>query len=305
MSMKIFITGATGFIGFAVASNLARMGHQVYGLARSPEKARRLAAAEVTPVTGEMGKPETYLPAANQCQVLIHCAAEYSAHYMELDRRTVDALLKCARDSAQPRLFVYTSGCWVYGGTGLAPADESTPLKPPAMVARRVETENLVLAANAGRVRTIVVRPGCVYGGSGSLTASWFESAEKEGAARIVGDGNFRWTMVHLADLAEGYRLVAESHLGGEVFNFSDRSRFTVLECARAASLAATGADRVIATAVQEAAKTLGPMAECLVLDQHVDSSKAVRLLGWQPRHGGFVDGAAQYYGAWNASRPA
>lgn len=303
--MKIFITGANGFIGYAVASNLARMGHQVYGLARNAEKARRLAAAEVAPVIGEMGKPETYLPAANQCQVLIHCAAEYSAHYVELDRRTVDALLKSARDSAQPRLFVYTSGCWVYGNTGLATADESTPLKPPAVVAPRVETENLILTANGGRLRTLVVRPGCVYGGSGSLTASWFASAEKEGGARIVGDGNFRWTMVHLEDLAEGYRLVAESPFGGEVFNFSDRSRCTVLECARAASVAATGADKVITTPVQEAAETLGPMAECLVLDQHIDSSKAARLLGWQPRHGGFADSAARYYGAWKASRPA
>ncbi|MBZ5592428.1 MAG: NAD-dependent epimerase/dehydratase family protein [Acidobacteriia bacterium] len=303
--MKIFITGATGFIGYAVAANLARMGHQVYGLARSAEKAQRLSAAEVMPVLGEMGEPETYLPAADPCQVLIHCAAEYSAHYMELDRRTVNALLRSARDHAQPRLFVYTSGCWVYGNTGLAAADESTPLKPPGMVAQRVETENIILAANGGRLRTVVIRPGCVYGGSGSLTASWFESAEKEGAARIVGDGNFRWTMVHLSDLAEGYRLVAELPFGGEVFNFTDRSRFTVLECAKAASVAATGADKVTTTSVQEAAKTLGPMAECLTLDQHIDSSKAVRLLGWQPRHGGFVDGAARYYGAWKAARSA
>jgi len=69
--------------------------------------------------------------------------------------------------------------------------------------------------------------------------------------------------------------------------------------------MAATGGDRVTTTPVQEAAKTLGPMAECLALDQHVDSSKAVRMLGWQPRHGGFVDGAMRYHGAWKASRTA
>ena len=303
--MNIFITGATGYIGYAVGSALARRGHQVFGLVRSAEKARQLSAAEITPVMGEMVKPDTYLPAASRCQVLIHCAAEYSAQYMELDRRTVEGLLKSARDSALPRLLVYTSGCWVYGKTSLAAADEATPLNPPAMVAGRLETEGVILGANGGRLRTVVIRPGCVYGGPGGLTGSWFESAEKEGAARIVGDGNFRWTMIHLSDLAEGYGLVAESPLGGEVFNFTDRSRFTVLECARAASLAATGADRVTTTPVQEAAKTLGPMAECLALDQHVDSSKAVRMLGWQPRHGGFVDGAMRYHGAWKASRTA
>jgi nucleoside-diphosphate-sugar epimerase len=67
----------------------------------------------------------------------------------------------------------------------------------------RVETERLIVAANSDRVRTIVMRSGCVYGGAGSLTASWFASAQREGVARIVGDGNFRWAMVHITDVAE------------------------------------------------------------------------------------------------------
>ncbi len=301
--MRIFVTGATGFIGFAVATEMARAGHKVYGLARSAEKAQRLSAAEVLPVTGDMSRPETYLEVASRCQVLIHCAAEYTARYMELDRRTVTELLKSAQASGQPRLFVYTSGCWVYGSTGAAAADESTSLNPPAMVKPRVETETLILAASSGRLRTIVIRPGCVYGGSGSLTASWFESAERYGPSRVVGDGKFRWAMVHLADLAVAYRLAAESAFGGEVFNVADNSRFTVLECAEAASAAATGAGSVQCVPVEEAAKTMGPMAECLTLDQHIDSSKVVRLLGWQPRHGGFVDDVARYYRSWKASQ--
>jgi nucleoside-diphosphate-sugar epimerase len=301
--MRIFITGATGFIGYAVATHLARAGHKVYGLARSAEKAQRLSAAEVLPVTGDMMQPETYLEAANRCQVLIHCAAEYSARYMELDRRTVHELLKSAQASGQPRLFLYTSGCWVYGNTGPAAADESTPVNPPAMVKPRTETERLILAASGERVRTIVTRPGCVYGGAGSLTAAWFASAEQEGAARIVGDGKFRWAMVHVADVAEGYRLAAEAAFGGEIFNLTDRSRFTVLECAEAASTAATGSAKVKSASVEEAAKNMGPMAECLTLDQHIDSSKAARLLGWQPRHGGFVDDVARYYSSWKAAQ--
>ena len=302
-NMRIFVTGATGFIGFAVATNLARAGHKVYGLARSAEKAQRLSAAEVLPVTGDMSKPEAYLEAASRCQVLIHCAAEYSPRYTELDRLTANGLLKSAHASGHPRLFVYTSGCWVYGSTGPAAADESTPLNAPAMVKGRVETEGMILAGNSGRVRTIVIRPGCVYGGAGSLTAAWFESAEQNGAAQIVGDGRFRWAMVHLSDLAEAYRLAAESAFGGEIFNLTDRSRFTVLECAEAASAAATGAGKVTSISVEEAAKTMGPMAECLALDQHVDSSKAERLLGWLPRHGGFVDDVARYYRSWKAAK--
>jgi nucleoside-diphosphate-sugar epimerase len=202
-----------------------------------------------------------------------------------------------------PRLFIYTSGCWVCGNTGRQSADEATPVNPPAMVKPRVATEDLVLAASRGLLRTLVLRPGCVYGGSGSLTASWFESAEKEGAARIVGDGAFRWAMVHVSDTAEAYRLAAESNFGGEVFNVTDRSRFTVLECAQAVSEVVTGGRTVNTTSLEDAARRMGPVAECLTLDQHLDSSKASRTLGSQPRHGGFVDGVERYYQSWKALR--
>jgi nucleoside-diphosphate-sugar epimerase len=300
-SMKIFVTGATGFIGYAVASELARAGHDVFGLTRSAGNSKRLAAVEVETVTGTMSDPESYAGVAKQCQVFIHCAAEYSQKYMELDRRTVEALVQSAHDSRLPRLLLYTSGCWVYGNTGRTGADESSPLNPPAMVQPRVATEALVLEANRGQVRTIIFRPGCVYGGSGSLTASWFESAETEGAARIVGDGMFRWTMVHLADLARAYRLAVESNVGGEVFNVTDRGRSTVLECAKAVSSAVNGNETVNSIPAEEAVQSMGPMVECLTLDQHVDSSKAARLLGWQPHHGGFADGVERYYRSWKA----
>jgi uncharacterized protein YbjT (DUF2867 family) len=85
MGVRIFVSGATGFIGFAVATNLARVGHKVYGLARNTETAQRLSVAEVLPVTGDMSQAETYLEVASRCQVLIHCPVEYSARFMELD----------------------------------------------------------------------------------------------------------------------------------------------------------------------------------------------------------------------------
>jgi nucleoside-diphosphate-sugar epimerase len=301
--MKVFITGATGYIGYAVALELARNAHEVFGLARTQEKARLLAAAEVLPVMGDMHTPESYREAAREAEVLIHCAAEYSSKYMELDRATVRGLIDAARSTGHPRLIIYTSGCWLLGNTGPLAADETSPLRPPAMVAPRVETEKIVLEANERKLRTMVLRPGCVYGGSGGLTGAWFESAQKEGAARIVGDGNFHWTMVHVADLALAYRRAAESDLGGEVFNISDRSYTSVLDCARAASRAATGADRVATTRADEMIATMGPVAECLMFDQHVDSAKATRLLGWNPAHTGFVIGVRRYYESWKASR--
>lgn len=299
--MRVFVTGASGTIGFSVASAFARAGHEVYGLVRSAEKAKRIKTAEVLPVMGDMTEPGSYRDAVRRIQVLVHCAADYSVRSVELDRTTVRTLLETAVESKLPRKMLYTSGCWQLGDTGDTVADESTPPNPPPFLVPRVETEEVVLAANYGQVRTAVIRPGCVYGGNGSLTSTWFATAKREGSARYVGDGGAQWAMIHLTDLACAYVRAAESELGGEIFNVTDRSRSSVLECARAASKAAGANGKVHSVPVEEAAKTLGPIAQCLVMTQHLDSSKASRLLGWQPLHSGFVDGVRQYFAAWEA----
>ncbi len=299
--MKIFITGATGYIGFAVATAFAAKGHQVFGLVRSEEKAKKVAAAEVQPVIGSMNDPHSYTTVARSCQLLIHCAAEMSEQFHLLDRKTIETLIKMAAESELSRSIIYTSGVWLYGNTANTLVDEASQLHPTTLVMPREETEKIVLNANSGKLATLIIRPGCVYGGTGGLTATWFESASKEGSAHIVGDGNFRWSMVHVQDLADLYVRAGESYLAGEIFNATDRSRFTVLECAQAANQAAGGNGKIHMTSQSEAAKTMGAFAECLTLNQHIDSSKATQLLGWQPRHGGFVDGVDRYFTAWKS----
>ncbi|HEY8039169.1 MAG TPA: NAD-dependent epimerase/dehydratase family protein [Polyangiaceae bacterium] len=301
--MRVFLTGASGYIGSSVARALTRAGHDAVGLVRKPEQAKRLEAHEGTAVLGEMGDPGTWREAAGTCGALIHCAADGSASQWDLDGRTVDALLAIARDAGRPRRVLYTSGVWVYGTTGNTPADESSPLAPPALNAPRPGIEQRVLAGNAGAVRTLVLRPGCVYGGPGSLTATWFEAGAKGARARVIGKGTERWAMVHRDDLADAYVRALESPYGGEVFNVVDRSRFTVLDCARAAMGAAGGTGEPELVPLEKARAELGPFADALALDQHVDARKAASLLGWQPRHGGFVDGVDRYHRAWRAHR--
>ena len=299
--MQVFVTGATGFIGSAVASAFARAGHQVLGLTRSQDKAASLAGREIEPIVGSIDAPDAWLARARGCSVILHCAAEYTARFLELDRQVVEQLLGLRGRPGAALTVVYTSGCWVYGDTGAKSADETTELRPPALVTARARTEERVLGAESEHLHTIVIRPGCVYGGTGSLTARWFETAAQNGAAEIVGDGAQRWSMIHLDDLADLYLCAAESGCRGEVFNASDRSRSTVLECATAAGRAAGAQGRVVKTSVADAAKKMGAFAECLGFDQHIDSSKAVRRLGWQPRHAGFVDEVERLHRSWRA----
>jgi nucleoside-diphosphate-sugar epimerase len=124
-----------------------------------------------------------------------------------------------------------------------------------------------------------------------------------EKSLKAVGDGRNRWTMIHADDLADAYVRAGESGLAGEVFNVTDRSRFSVREMIEAVAGAAGYQGDIRFVPVAEAAAKMGHFAECLALDQHVDSRKAVRLLGWQPRHSGFVDEVGSCFRSWQAAR--
>ncbi len=297
--MRVFVTGATGYVGGAVAEAFRRRGHRVSGLTRTAAKGRALAAREIEPATGDMKDPSTYARAAQAADVLIHCAAEYTNDYQSLDRRTVDAFLALTK-GPRTRTIIYTSGVWQYGATGDEPVDETFAFEGAPLAPWRSEHEKLVLAAGG-----LVMRPGCVYGRSGGLTGDWFAGARDQGAAPVIGKGENRWATVHADDCGELFSLAAESGLRGELFNATDRSRSTVREMASAASHAAGKDGKVVELDAAAAEKRYGGMVQGLALDQHVDSSKAVRRLGWNPRFGGFCDDAPRYFAAWMAAQGA
>ncbi len=299
--MKILIIGATGYIGFNVALAFRRAGHRVFGLTRAAEKAAWLAQHEIHPIVGNMLQPESYAAIAGECDVLIHAGVDKHADPTALNQKTLETLIAAGKRGPQPKTLIYTSGVWVYGNTGNRAVDETTPLAPAKRVTWRPAIEQMVL--NAAGVKSLVIRPGCVYGQQGGLAGDWFSGADNDKALKVVGDGNNRWAMVHADDVGEAFLRAAESGLSGEVFNLTDRSRATIREMATAAAQAAGYTGKIEFIPVAEAAKTMGDVAECLALDQHVDSSKAARLLGWQPKHAGFVEEVETYFLSWKAAQ--
>ena len=301
--MRIFVTGATGYIGNAVSTALARAGHHVWGLTRSSDKTNLLARQEITPVVGTMTDPNPYRQILRESQVIIHCAAEYNQNFLGIDRQAAEEILNTIRNTQAPHLFLYTSGVWVYGNTGSGAVDEASPLNPPSSLSPRVETERFVLAQQSSTLCASVIRPGCVYGRRGGLTGFWFESAVNKGAVSIVGEGANRWAMIHVDDLAHLYSRVVESYAGGEVFNAVNRDRHTVVENAMAVGAAVGTRSQINHLSQDQAAEIFGPMTQGLLLNQYADASKAERLLNWRAKQPAFADNAPLYFAAWKASR--
>lgn len=294
--MRVFLTGATGYIGHAVAKELTAAGHEVTGLVRSPDKARALEELSAKAVVGDIKDPKSYREAAAGCEALVHTAFEYSDKGVEADKTVVTTLLEVARAHEGVRQIVYTSGIWVLGQTdGEGPVFEDAPTDhPAALVAWRVGHEKKILGAGSDRLATAVIRPGMVYGHQSGLIASYFDSAEKEGAARYIGHGFNRVPFIHVDDLARFYRAVIEHHRRG-VFHAVDGAAVQLVDAARAASEAAGKGGATRSVPLEEARAKMGPIADCLVLDQFIQSSRNLEIT-WTPEVPSFLAGAERAY---------
>lgn len=285
--MKIFLTGATGYIGSAVADALLAAGHDVLGLARSEESANRLADKQIQPWRGDLYDPETVAAGADAADGAIHCALTTDANAPLADRAVAEAITEVYAGSGRP--FIYTSGVWVMGNTAKN-ADETAPLAPAPVVEWRAGVEKLVLAAASRSVRTVVIRPAIVYGRGGGLVNGFERSARENGAALIVGNGENHWTFVHVDDLADLYLLALEKAPPGTVLIAANGDPVRVRDVAEAASRAAGAAGRIHMIVADEAFMTMGPSVQGLILDQRISGRHAQELLGWKPRHRSVLD---------------
>lgn len=299
--MRVFITGASGYIGEAVTRAFVRAGHEVAGLHHSPDSGSRVRDAGALPVRGDLADPSGWREAAAGHDVFVHAGFDYGSP-VEADLAAIDALRQIALDAIDDTHLIYTSGCWVLGDTGEEPVDEKAPVDHPAeTVAWRPAHEELVLGTAEETVAATVVRPGMVYGGSGGLVVGFFESAEERGAAEHVGDGTNRWSMVHRDDLGRLYVAIAESRAGG-VFHGVDGTPVQVALAAREASRAAGAGGEVRSVPVEEARESMGAVADALALDQALVTARADEV-GWRPDHESYVGSVDTAYAEWREGR--
>jgi nucleoside-diphosphate-sugar epimerase len=276
--MRVFLTGATGYIGGAVAERLRSAGHQLSALARSDAAAARLSAAGIESVRGDFADPKSVAAGGRGADGVISLATTYDP---AVDGPAIDAILEALAGSNKP--FIYTSGIWSHGDTAGKVVDEDSPPQPAALVAWRQGIEDRVLAAARRKIRSIVIRPAIVYGRGGGIPAGFVESARKEGAAQLVGTGENRWPFVHVDDLADLYLLALENAPPGTLLLGVAGEAHPVREVAAAASRGAGANGRIKAWPLEDARKKLGPYADALVLDQQATGKRAQELLGWQP----------------------
>jgi nucleoside-diphosphate-sugar epimerase len=297
--MRIFLTGATGYIGSAVLYALVRGGHEVDALVRNREKAAQVQSRGAHPVLGDLSQPVSYAAAVAGADGAIHTALENGPRNAALDQTAIDTILAALKP--QGRFFIYTSGVWVLGPSP-APSDETTPVNPIAQSAWRAPHEHRVLAADDG-IRTIVVRPGIVFGGSRGIVGDLFRDAAN-GLVRVIGTGENHWPLVYDRDLGELYlRLVAAPHASG-VYHANDECDERVNDLVAAIAGYVPIRPSVRRVPFPEASKKLGAYAEALAMDQIVRSPRA-RALGWMPSLHSVSRNAARLFDEWRSGREA
>jgi nucleoside-diphosphate-sugar epimerase len=277
--MRIFLTGATGYLGSTVCAALLRAGHEITALARPSGKTRRLASLGVKVLLADLGDPATYRDAAEGFDAYVHMAYDSSPRGAEMDRRVIETLRDRAWRTSKSAL-IYTSGVWVLGSSR-EPMDEAAPVNPTPMAAWRAEHEPLVLEANGGGMRAIVVRPGIVYGGSDGIISGMLREADNS-IMRVIGTGENHWPMVYDRDLADLYvKLVAHPDASG-IFHATDDGEERVIDLVKAMSRHVEFTPEIRYMPLPEARAKLGTYADALALDQIVRSPRA-REIGWHP----------------------
>ncbi len=290
--MKIFITGAGGFIGGTIAAHLVKNGHEVTGLIRRPEQNEELKKLGIEPIIGSLDDRTLLVAQAQAADGVINAAD--SDH-----RGAVEALIDGLAGSGKP--FLHTSGSSIVGDASGGEASdaiyyEDTLPEPTADKAARVAIDNLVLQAASRGVRSSVLCNTLIYGHGAVPSAKSVQlprlmsQAKKSGIVRHVGPGRNIWSNVHIDDVADAYvRALENTRAGTFYFIESGEASFLEMTTAMATALG-LGApeDWPMDKAIKEWGYEMASYG--LGSNSRVRGRHARELLGWQPKRTSVTD---------------
>ena len=290
--MKIFCTGASGYIGGSVAAHLIAAGHQVTGLVRSQDKADAVRARGIEPVLGTLDDADILADAARAADVVVNAA---SADH----KGAVVAFLDALKGSG--KLFIHTSGSSIIGTRARgersdAVFDEDTPFTPSPARAARVALNEFILSYRDQGCRPVIICPSLIHGsGHGakpdSVQVPWLiKLARKRGNAAHAGPGENIWSNVHIDDLVTLYALAIEKAPTGS-FYFAENGENSMRELCDAINrmLGLQGPPTAISMAEAAAEWGEGAAEDTMASNSRVRAKRA-RELGWTPAARGVIE---------------
>jgi nucleoside-diphosphate-sugar epimerase len=284
--MKIFLTGATGYIGGSVGERLVQFGHAVTGLVRTAEGARELSKRGMRTVSGTLDDAAAISAAAREAEAVIDTAEANHAG-------VVDAIASALRGSG--KVFLHTSGSGIVATDAAgervdAVYDEYSVFTPsfPRMV-QRAAIDQVVFDCAKQNVRSVVIRPTMIYGGGhGARTESaqvpaLIENAKKAGIGLHIGKGENIWANVHIDDVVDLYMLALQKAPAGALY-YAENGEETLKDVAASISRLLGYGGKTCAWSPQDAEAALGPKAHSsFASNSRVRGKRARAELGWQP----------------------
>ena len=287
--MRVFVTGATGFVGSLVVKELIAASHQVIGVYRSDDKAQALAVAGAEPYRGSIDDPDSLKEGAARSDGVIHLAFNHDfskfAANCETDNRVVKALVSVLADSHRP--LIVTSGTAIARVPPGTPATEDAPPISSRDFPRAASEEACADAAAQGVNASVVRLPQVHDPERQGLISPWIAIAREKGVFAYVGEGENRWPAAHVSDVARLYRLAVEKAERHAIYNA------VAEEGVKARHIAETIARRlklpVKSMTPEEAEPYFGWLAHFVARDMPASSAHTRKKLGWEPTGPGLI----------------
>jgi nucleoside-diphosphate-sugar epimerase len=283
--MRVFVTGATGFVGSAVTAELIRAGHQVLGLVRSDTGAKSLAAAGAQVHRGDITDPQSLRSGAAGADGVIHTAFIHDfskfKESCEVDRRAIEALGEALAGPDRPLIVTSGTGLVTPGRLG---TENDAPFSGPGAMPR-VASEQAVQSLAARGLNVSLVRlPPSVHGqGDHAFVPLLMRIAREKGASAYIGEGANRWPAVHRFDAAKLYKLILERKSPGATYHAVAEEGIAFRDIA--AAIGRLLNVPVVSKSPAEAADHFGWFAHFAALNNPTSAALTQSLTGWRPAH--------------------